>query len=161
MNIIGIDPGTVGGIVSINDKELLAYDIPAFEITKGKTVRKRIDIKRLIGLLTIEQPDHAFVEQVSAQFGNGAASAFTFGQACGIIEACLVACCIPYTYVTPQRWKKDLGVPADKDGARMRATQLLPEYAHNWDRKCDHNRAEAALISYWGRQQHQKQKEIK
>lgn len=151
MNIIGVDPGACGAITSINNEELLVRDMPVYEITKGKSVRKRIDIKRLIDIFKTESPDHAYVEQVSAQFGNGAASAFSFGWACCAVEAALIACGIPFTYVTPQKWKKELQVPADKDGARMMASRLLPKYAHNWERKKDDGRAESALIALWGR----------
>lgn len=151
-NIIGIDPGISGAIVSLNNVELLVYDMPVYEITKGKSLRKRIDIQKLIAIIENERPDHAYVEQVSAQFGNGAASAFTFGQVVGIIEACLVACKVPVTYVSSMRWKKDMACTADKDAARFRAGQLLPQWSHNWDRKKDHNRAEAALIALWGKQ---------
>lgn len=154
MNILGIDPGGSGALVSINDEELIVHDMPVYEITKGKSVRKRIDIKRLIGIITIESPDHAYVEQVSAQPMNGAASAFSFGWACCAVEAALIACGIPFTYVTPQKWKKDMDCPADKDGARYRASQLLPNYANNWERKKDDGRAEAALIALFGRKLH-------
>jgi crossover junction endodeoxyribonuclease RuvC len=48
------------------------------------------------------------------------------------------------------KWKKSLGVPADKYAARMRASQLLPEFAHNWPLKKHDGRAEASLISLYG-----------
>jgi hypothetical protein len=47
-------------------------------------------------------------------------------------------------------WKKALGVPADKDGARARASQLMPENAWLWPLVKHDGRAEAALIAYWG-----------
>ena len=87
----------------------------------------------------------------------GAGSAFNFGWNCGCIEAVLSTIGIPFSYVTPQVWKKDLSVPTDKNAtkknknmARMRATQLLPQFAHNWDKSKHHNRAEASLIALYG-----------
>ena len=52
--------------------------------------------------------------------------------------------------VHPQRWKRELGVPAGKDGARARASQLLPQAAGQWPLKKHDGRAEAALISVFG-----------
>jgi crossover junction endodeoxyribonuclease RuvC len=101
-------------------------------------------------ILKDESPDHIYIEKVSAQFGNGAASAFTFGFVCGVIESCVVSLAIPFTYVTPQAWKKAMDCPADKDGARQRATQLLPHLAHNWTLKRQDGVAEAALIALYG-----------
>ena len=57
---------------------------------------------------------------------------------------------IPLTMVAPLKWKRALGVPADKDGARARASQLLPAHAGLWCRVKDDGRAEAALIAYYG-----------
>lgn len=152
MNILGIDPGAGGAIVSYNGTELLVHDMPTFQIKKGKSLRTRIDTRGLLKIFREEKPDHVFIEQVSAQPGNGAASAFSFGWACCAIEACLIALDIPHTYVTSMKWKKIMGCPKEKDGSRLRASQLLPAYAENWDRKKDDGRAEAALISLYGYQ---------
>lgn len=151
--IIGIDPGMTGAIAIMDLNELIVYDMPVYEITKGKSVRKRIDILALRKILFGPGPCHAFIEQVSAQPGNGAAAAFTYGWGCGVIEAVINCAEIPFTFVTPQKWKKTLQVPADKDGARFRASQLMPSFSHNWDRKKDHGRAESALIALYGFQQ--------
>ncbi|MBC7907617.1 MAG: hypothetical protein H7Y60_12860 [Rhodospirillaceae bacterium] len=43
-----------------------------------------------------------------------------------------------------------LALPADKDGARARASQLLPAHAGLWCRAKYDGRAEAALIAYYG-----------
>lgn len=149
-NILGVDPGVTGALSFYDGKELMVFDIPFFEIKKGKTLRKRIDFTGLCDIIDVQKPTHAYVEQVSAQFGNGAASAFSFGWACACVENALLACGIPFTYVTPQAWKKAMGCPADKDGARMRAGQLLSRFKHNWDKKKFHNRAESAIIALYG-----------
>jgi len=49
------------------------------------------------------------------------------------------------TIVAPVRWKRALAVPAGKDGARARASALLPRAAHLWPLvKHDGRAAEAA-----------------
>ncbi len=151
--IMGIDPGMGGALASISDDEKIVYDMPTFEITKGGSVRRRIDIPKLLDILRADGPDHIFIERVSAQPGNGATHAFTYGFGCGVIEACVTAAGIPFTYVAPQTWKKALNCPKDKDGARMRASQLLPDMRENWPLKKHDGRAEAALIALFGRNQ--------
>ncbi len=160
MNIIGIDPGMGGGIAILSRdlKDNIVYDMPTLEISKNGNLRRMIDIPKLIAIIKSDDfngfPEHVFIEKVSAQPGNGAASAFTFGFGCGVIEAVVVAIGLPFTYVTAMKWKKEMECPKDKDGARMRASQLLPNMAHNWDRKKDDGRAEAALIALWGIKHH-------
>ena len=148
--ILGIDPGSSGALSFYDGNELLIFDMPFFEIKKGKTVRKKIDFVELVKIIGNNKPDHAYLENVSAQFGNGAAAAFSFGWACACVENAILSSFVPFTLVTPQAWKKAMQVPADKDAARMRASQLLPNHTHNWDRKKDHNRAESALIALYG-----------
>ena len=148
--ILGIDPGMSGALAFYDEGELLIYDMPTFEITKGKGKRKRLDISLLIQILKSNEYDHAVIEKVSAQPTNGAAAAFTFGWGCGAVEALVQSQGQPFSYVTSMKWKKDTMTPKDKDGARMRASQLMPQFAHNWQRKKDDGRAEAALIAYWG-----------
>ena len=151
MKVIGIDPGVTGCIAYYDGGELLLRDMPVHEITKNGKSRKRVDVLGIrAALVEFADAEHVFIEQVSAQFGNGAASAFTFGFGCGVIEAVVSCCGYPFTYVSPMRWKKDLTVPADKDAARMRASQLLPKWSDNWLRKKDDGRAESALIALWG-----------
>lgn len=148
--ILGIDPGSNGCLSFYDGTELIVHDMPTYEIKKGKTVRKKVDFRKLCDIMMGDHVDHAYVENVSAQFGNGAASAFSFGWACASVENALIACNVPFTYVTPQSWKKAMQCPAEKDWSRMRASQLLPGFAHNWDRKKDDGRAEASMIALYG-----------
>lgn len=148
--ILGVDPGSDGALSFYDGTELIIYDMPTYEIKKGKTVRKKVDFRKLCDIINTNHADHAYVENVSAQFGNGAASAFSFGWACASVENALIACNVPFTYVTPQSWKKSMQCPAEKDGSRMRASQLLPGFASNWDRKKDDGRAEASMIALYG-----------
>lgn len=143
--ILGIDPGMSGAIALYDGDELLIRDMPVFK--RNKT--KRIDCHTLLKYMQESHIDHAYIEQVNA-FGMGASSAYNFGWTCGAIEACVAALSIPFTYVTPQKWKKAMQCPKDKDAARMRATQLLPQFAHNWDLKKHDGRAEASLIALYG-----------
>jgi hypothetical protein len=42
-----------------------------------------------------------------------------------------------------------VGAPAGKDGARARASQLIPSAAHHWPLKKHDGRAEAALLAFY------------
>lgn len=151
MNVLGIDVGMTGAIASLSHdlKDNIIHDMPVYSITKGKTARKTINIPALLEIFKNEKAEHVYIER-GAAFGMGVTSAFSFGFGVGVVEACVVAAGLPFTYVSPQTWKKAMNCPADKDGARMRASQLMPDMAHWWERRKDHGRAESALIALWG-----------
>lgn len=151
MIICGIDPGMSGALAFYDENaekgdELMVYKMPVFQ--RNKT--HRVDVLELSRILKFEMPDHVFIEQVNA-FGMGATGAYNFGWSCGVLEGVVGALHIPFTYVTPMKWKKAMQCPKDKDSARMRASQLLPDYAHNWPLKKDDGKAEAALIALYAR----------
>jgi len=144
-NILGIDVGMNGAFAFYDGVELMIYDMPTHK--RNKT--SRVDCGRVARIIADNKPDHAFIEQVNA-FGMGASSAYNFGFGCGAIEGVLSSLQVPFTYITPQVWKKAMQCPTEKDGARARASQLLPQFAHNWDLKKHDGRAEASLIALYG-----------
>jgi crossover junction endodeoxyribonuclease RuvC len=73
-----------------------------------------------------------------------------FFQGYGIVLGIVAALELPMTVVQPVQWKRALSVPAAKDAARARASQLIPGAAGYWTRRKDDGRAEAALIALWG-----------
>jgi hypothetical protein len=78
---------------------------------------------------------------------------FGYGESFGLVRGVLAARAVPYTLVTPVTSKRSLQVPKAKDGARARASQLLPASAHLWPLKHHHGRAEAALLALYGARQ--------
>jgi len=147
--ILGIDPGLSGALAFLDD-ELLIYDIPTLEISRNGKKKRQIDLQGLLALFGMYNVRHCYLESVNAMPGQGVSSMFQMGRGFGQIEMGLASYKIPVTYITPQVWKKKLGVPKDKDGARSRASQLIPAEAHQWDLKKHHGRAEAALIALYG-----------
>jgi len=142
--ILGIDVGMSGALAFLGE-DLKIFDMPVHE--RNKT--KRMDCYALHEILRDNRADHAYVEQVNA-FGMGASSAYNFGWGCGAIECALSFWGVPFTYVSPQAWKKAMQCPKEKDGARMRASQLMPSHAYQWTLKKHDGRAEAALIALYG-----------
>lgn len=146
--IIGIDPGLKGAVAYIG-LTLEIFDIPTFSLIRGGKMKNEIDLVALAALFA-PQIKHAYMEQVGAMPGQGVSSMFAFGQTFGILKGMLAMRGIPFTLVPPATWKKALRVPAGKDGARARASQLLPSYGHYWPRAKDDGRAEAAMIALYG-----------
>lgn len=155
MIIAGIDPGLGGAICLLSTEGAVAvFDMPTFALSRGGKNKREIDARQLAAILAGKGAiGHAFVEQVGAMPGQGVTSMFAFGKSYGIVLGILAVCGAPLTLVAPAVWKRVLRVPKAKDGARARASQLLPYAAEQWPLKKHDGRAEAALIAWWGYQE--------
>lgn len=152
--ICGIDPGLSGAIAFLSaTHELTVHDMPTLFLSRNGKNKREIDAHVLADMLQKINPNHCYVELVGAMPGQGSSSTFAFGKAYGIVIGILAALHISNTFVSPRRWKLALGVPALKDGARARASQLMPSAAYQWPLVKHDGRAEAALIAYWGAKQ--------
>lgn len=143
--ICGIDPGVSGGLAFLFPDcpdRVIAEDLPA--------VCGRIDGCNLARRLRALAPGIAIVEAVGAMPKQGIASTFKFGAALGSIRGVLEALEIPMHLVTPSTWKKYFRVGRDKEGSRALALRRFPACAEHFERKKDHNRAEAALLALYG-----------
>lgn len=152
MIVLGIDPGIRGAIAQLSDDMLVIQDMPILMLQRGGKKKPQIDVHVLSDMIEVASPDHAFLEDAWGRPGEAPSAAFTNGRNFGAACAVLAALQVPYTVASPQRWKKALRVPAEKSGARARASQLLPQYASEWRRVKDDGRAESALIALYGRQ---------
>ncbi len=154
MVILGIDPGAGGAIVAFDpsrDNGVSIHDMPVIEVKVSGKLRRRINIAELAALVT-RYPDCRLVviEDVFGVTGQSASAAFTFGFATGAIHGACVAAKLPIQIVHPAKWKKTMGVPKDKGGARQFATRLFPHLAHQFARIKDDGRAEALLLAVYG-----------
>lgn len=150
MRILGADPGSASGAIALYDGKLIdVFDVP---VVTSKGRGSELDLNSLDADLSmrIGTWDHAFLELVSMRPGEGRGSGFKFGEGCGCIRGLLVARGLPITRVSPAVWKKAIGLNTDKEYSRTRALELFPELASQFQRKKDHNRAEAALLAYYG-----------
>lgn len=152
---IGIDPGNSGAIAFLEGNVVDVVDMPLMANGKKQQINAH-ELGRIIESRFVEFDKTgamAYVERVSAMPAQGrtqgAASMFNFGMGYGVIQGVLAALQIPYTLVTPQKWKKAAGlVGKDKDNARTLAQQLYP--AAPLGRKKDIGRADAILIARFG-----------
>lgn len=148
--ILGVDPGKTGALAWISGAQLYVHPVPTLKAgTKGKQIVDEDALARLVNSYA-DVTTHAFIELVGARPGQGVTSMFSFGTTYGLLRGAIAACGIPRTYVTPAKWKKVLGVAAEKDSARARASQLMPQHAHYWPLVKDDGRAEAAMIALYG-----------
>ena len=148
MIFVGADPGLTSGAIGAidhNGKFIYCGDIQAED--------GRIDVKRLkdqiLGCLSGDSAE-IVIEDVHTMPGQGISSSGRFMRAAGAIEA---ICHLTATthMVTPQRWKKDMGLDSDKDLSLTSARLLWPEASLY--RKKDNNRAEALLLAEWLRRE--------
>ena len=87
------------------------------------------------------------IEAVHSMPGQGVSSSFKFGMAFGAAIAITERFNCPWHLVTPQKWKKDMGLTANKDESLSMARELWPEAP--LARKKDNGRAEALLLAEW------------
>ncbi len=148
--LLGVDPGLSGALAFYDGHELMIHDMPTLTITKNGKEKRRVDLMALLGILRTYPVKHCFLEAVNAMPGQGVTSMFSMGRTFGHIEMGIASCNIPITEVHPRAWKQKMNCTADKDSSRLRASQLLPNEAHQWSRKKDDGRAEATLLALYG-----------
>jgi hypothetical protein len=152
--IIGIDIGSKGALALLSPTgDLLEIeDMPI--LRDGPANRPNVNAPLLASIVYRWQATTAFVEFVSARPGEGATGAFSFGRSKGVIEGVCAAAGLPVAFITPSSWKRAIGIPPGKDGAkdaaRSEAIRRWPGQAGLFARVKDDGRAEAALIAVAG-----------
>jgi hypothetical protein len=153
--ILGIDIGTHGAVVIVDamtGQVVEIIDMPC--LNDGPKGRPAVNGPLLAEFVFRSHATQAFVEYVGARPGEGAVGAFAFGRSRGVVEGVLGACGVPVTFLTPPAWKRAVGIPPGKDGAkdaaRSEAIRRWPSQAGLFARVKDDGRAEAALIATAG-----------
>ena len=152
--VLGIDIGVVGALALLTDAGELVdiADMPVLaDVPAG---RRTVNGPLLAATVFRWQAKRAFVEMVGARPGEGAVGAFAFGRSRGIVEGVLAAANVPATFIAPASWKRAIGIPPGKDGAKDRARSMAisrwPAQADRFARVKDDGRAEACLIAVAG-----------
>lgn len=144
--ILGIDNGLSGALSFYDGEELLIYDMPVIKIGK----RNHYDLHGILKIIRTYDINHCYIEKLTPLPKIGGLQSFSMGYGEGLILGTLSSLMIPYTTIRPAQWKKEMSCPKEKNAARMRATQLFPQFSHNWDLKKHDGRAESALIALYG-----------
>ena len=151
MLILGIDPGSSGGLAIVESKInslpkiIWASKMPIVNIYS----KKIIDVMKVSSILREYAIDVTIIEKVHAMPRQGVTSSFQFGRSFGGIEALCYLYAKRVDYVAPVVWKKKLGLGSSKqdslDLARLKFGDL--EY---WNLKSNDGIAEAALLAlFW------------
>lgn len=169
-NFQGIDPGLNGALALLsldaNDvvTDLVVWDMPTVAHVVGKQTRPRLDLQALNTLqsaISFAGITRAAIEDLSGRPSTIKIKGKTVVQkgqweqgwnCCAPVVATINAG-IPYEMARPAIWKKALGVPANKDGARAAAIREFPAFAHLFSRVKDDGRAEAALLAKYASRQ--------
>ena len=141
---IGFDPGQSGGIAFIPNNN----PAKAWAVKMPETLADLWCVMDEWNLNDVERGSlHAYLEKVHSMPGQGVASSFKFGQGFGHLEMALTAARIPFSYVTPQKWQKELQclTKGDKNVSKARAQQLFPHI------KVTHAIADSLLIAEYCR----------
>lgn len=131
-----------------------------FDIPKDK--EKNIDIDKLAGIFkcikywSVVDKTVAVIEKVHALPREGVTSSFNFGYINGLLTMAATIYFDEVVFVTPMKWKKDLGLTESgleyrekKDKARLFAIELFPQAAKDLRLKKHNDRAEALLLTEW------------
>jgi hypothetical protein len=151
--VLGIDPGLDGAIAELTEAgELVAiYDMPTLE--DGAKGRRAVNPVLFAGIIYGSRATAAYCELVGPRPTDSTTGAFGFGRSRGIIEGVLAAAGIRLAMIAPPVWKRASNIAPgkeNKDSARSVAISRWPSQAALFARKCDCDRAEAALVAVAG-----------
>lgn len=163
ITVLGIDPGLDGFLVAIGQTGPCAWPMPVLGSSGSRRVLDGAELARLIGQLDATSGiDYALIEKAQVIPRQSAQSAAKTGQNYGRILGLLDAFGVPYEEVTPQAWKREIGLPrrgaavsGKVKGQRKRdaielAQRLFPSVDLRKNEKCrikHDGKAEALLIA--------------
>lgn len=162
--VAGVDPGNTGAICLYNPDHhiehiekgrgevMVMFDMPLLEITRNGKKRNQIDLYALARFIDEWSPyiSKAYIENPQGMPGMASNATYRLGLNCGIVQMAIASSFIPMELIAPATWKKSMGLGKDKDGSRLKASQIEPGCASQWARAKDDGRAEAFLLAYWG-----------
>ena len=160
IDIIAIDPGSVGGIVNlcVTNNGIVTVEAEALaKLTRRELIDWSFDRATPVtrGLIEKVAPQPAFDPKTKQRRSMGAKSAFTFGANFERVQMALVAADVPCRLVPAKEWQKGVGLfypkgtnhTEHKQAARQHAQAFFP----NVDFKITNAIADALLIAEYGR----------
>ena len=123
---IGIDPGQTGAIAFLKGHQVEIIDCPETISEMVNIVLNNIRIT-VNGITTAK----ALIEKVNPFYKSSAKSAFTFGCNFCSWQAILACFHVPYEFITPRKWQKEMFDSAKrlddtKKQSFERASRLFP-----------------------------------
>lgn len=159
--IIGVDPGTPPTLAVLAAETATPMDFAdgaavGTQEKRGKTRKWYAQPSLIAGFLRPYATMRTLIviEQVGPMPKQGISSACRFTGSMYMMQGMCAGLGVDYHMVTPQRWKKDMGLAGaggDMEATRARALHLFPDASAQLKRKMDHDRAAALLMAEWGR----------
>src|SRR5208337_4813340 len=140
-HVIGVDPGITGALALVGrDGDLIELaDMPT--LRDGSAGRASVNAPLVAGILARWRAREVICEFVAARPGEGPTGAFSLGRSRGVIEGTCAALALPIRFVTPPSWKRTVGIPPGKEGAkdaaRAAAIRRWPSHAAHFARRKD------------------------
>ena len=153
--ILGIDPGLNGALALIElgqHRITEIYDMPVLSLSK----KRELDGYHLANIIDghAHEISEVWIEQVWTRPGELGPSGFSFGEVYGLIKGICMASFLPVREVSPQKWKKAMGVATgDKDDSRKAASILYPAWSDRWPLVKHQGRTDAVLVATYGKRQ--------
>lgn len=149
MIYVGIDPGAVSGawgMIDHHSQYIASGSIPNNE-GRIEAHKFKQDLRQALD----GRDCWIVIEDVHAMPKQGVSSTYKFGRAVGAIEAVTELMLVPWFIVSPQSWKKFMGVTSDKNSSLDKARELWKTAPLK--RKKDHGIAESLLLAEWLKRQ--------
>jgi crossover junction endodeoxyribonuclease RuvC len=145
--VIGIDPGLKGGIVTMDNGEIIATLKMPIHKFEGSSA---INWHHLAGYLEGQSPYMVSIEKVNAMPGQGVCSMFSFGTNYGGLLGLCAGLGIPFTLVRPQQWQKEIFSGIDKRLGKARSKVYCQQrWPHIEPLQKNDGLADAACIALW------------
>jgi len=180
---IGIDPGVKGAMALLDatGKVLDCRVTPTIVTLKSTKTKKgnhkiNTEVELQATCDTLREWIEGYtcvmvIEKVQPMSkGEGSVSLWSFAGGFFCWPALAVALRIPYELITPNTWKKGMGLTGDsvaelvrsgmtesrassmvKERDRQKALQLFPQVSHQLQNKVDHGKADALLLAEYAR----------
>jgi crossover junction endodeoxyribonuclease RuvC len=123
--VLGIDIGSHGAIALLMPAGDLdgVVDLPI--VRDGPKGCPNVSAALLADIVLKMQATMAYVAFVSARPAEGAVGAFVFGRSRGGVEGVCGAAGVPLSFLTPSNWKRLVGIPPGKEGAKDAVARLV------------------------------------
>ncbi len=153
MIVVGIDPGLDGALAALAVESgarrvISIWDMPTKPRDYGKGAE--IDGAKLAGLLKriagLGYQVRVCVEGQNPRNIGSPKTVWSLGHSTGVIAGCLAALGFQVTYADPGKWKRELGLSADKELSLALARKLYSDQDSELTRN---DRAEALLIAHY------------
>lgn len=150
MILLGIDPGIGGGLAIVStDKHRppIVEEAVRMPMWRERT-KKLVDARSIDEWVSAWEPEVAVIEWCHSMIGQGVSSSFSFGRACGAVEAVAMVHAGRIDWVSASVWKKHFGLTSSKQASLDLAKRVYGS-SWRWHKKVEDGIAEAALLCQW------------